>query len=181
MLYYPKKQPKKATVISLLLYAGAIILFIISGFLAPKLAYQLGALVLVAIAIFFTSRYILTDYKYVIKDAEKATDKIGFTIVKVNGKREAVMANFDLISAYAFEKCKKISAFEKKHGKVNKFYGYTSNLSSPDTYMLGIEFNGLKVLFAIEANEEFAEQIHIRIPTEAQNNVENNSTDDINK
>ncbi len=163
MLYHPKKQPKKAALISVLLYAGAAVLFIISGFFAPRLAYQLGALVFISIGIFITSRYILTDYKYVIKDIERTGDEVKFSIIKVNGSREAVMANFDLLSAYALEKCKKISQFEKKHGKVNKFYGYTSNFSSPDTYMLAIEFNGLKVLFGIELSKDFAYELKSRL------------------
>ncbi len=168
MIYYPKKQPKRATAISLFLYIGAIALFIISSFFTPTMPYQLIALVLVSIGLFLTSRYILTDYKYIIKDAERSTDKIGFSIVKVNGKREAVMANFDLLDVYAFEKCKKISVFEKKHGKVNKFYGYVSNLSSPDTYMLALKFNGMKIILAIECSEDFAKEIKARIPQNAQ-------------
>lgn len=165
MLYYPKKQPKKAALISVLLYAGAAVLFIISSFFAPKLAYQLGALVFISIGIFFTSRYILTDYKYVIKDIERAGDEVKFSIIKVSGSREAIMANFNLLDAYALEKCKKISQFEKKHGKVNKFYGYTSNFSSPDTYMLAIKFNGLNVLFGIELSEQFADELRARLTT----------------
>ena len=168
MIYYPKKQPRRATAISLLLYVGAIVLFIVSSFFTPTMPYQLSALVMVSIGLFITSRYILTDYKYVIKDAERASDKVGFSIIKVNGKREAVMATFDLLDVYAFEKCKKISVFEKKHGKVNKFYGYVSNLSSPDTYRLGLKFNGMKIILAIECSEEFSKEIEARIPQNAQ-------------
>ena len=105
----------------------------------------------------------LTDYKYVITDIERPGDEVKFTIVKINGKREAIMANFNLIDAYALEKCKKISHFEKKHGKVDKFYGYTSNLSSPDTYMLAINFNQMKVLFGIELSPDFASEIRSRL------------------
>ena len=164
MVYYPKKQPKKATVISLFLYVCAIAMFILSSYFTPRMVYQLIGLVLVSIALFITSRYVLTDYKYVIKDAERASDKVAFSIIKVNGKREAIMANFDLLDVFAIEKCKKIAQFEKKHGKVTKFYGYTSNLSSPNTYMMGIEFNKMRVLFAIELNEEFLAEIKSRIP-----------------
>lgn len=162
MIFKPQKQPKKAGTVAVILYATAAGLFLISQFLKPPFPYQLMALIIISIALFITSRYILTDYKYVIRDAERASDKVSFTIVKINGSREAIMANFDLISVYAFEKCKKISDFEKKYGKVNKFYGYTSNFSSPDTYMMGIEFNQMKVLFAIEADENFAREIMAR-------------------
>ena len=173
MLYYPKKQPKKAALISVLLYGGAAALFIVSGFLAPRLAYQLIALVLVSIGLFLTSRYILTDYKYVIKDIERTGDEVKLSIIKVNGKREAVMASFKLLDAYALEKCKKISQFEKKHGKVDKFYGYTSNLSSPDTYMLAINFNQMKVLFGIELSPDFASELRSRLVINEDNSKTN--------
>ncbi len=163
MLYYPKKQPKKAALISVILYACAAVMFIISGFLTPKLAWQLLGLVFISVGIFFTARYILTDYKYVLKDIDRQGDEVKFTIIKINGKREAIMATFNLLDAYALEKCKKLSAFEKEHGKVNKFYSYCSNMSSPDTHMLAIKFNGLKVVLAVELNEEFANEIKSRM------------------
>jgi hypothetical protein len=141
----------------------AAMMFLISNFLTPRLAYQLLGAILASVGIFFATRYMLTDYKYVITDIERPGDEVKFTIVKINGKREAIMANFNLIDAYAIEKCKKISQFEKKHGKVNKFYGYTSNFSSPDTYMLAINFNQMKVLFAIELNDSFAAELKNRL------------------
>ncbi len=162
MFYIPKKLPKKATLISIAAYFLAAIFFVLGEIFTPRLVFQLIALISVSIGIFFTSRYILTDYKYVIKDIEAKGEEVGFSIIKISGKREAVMANFDLLSVYAIEKCKKISDFEKKHGKVNKFYGYTSNFSSPDTYMLAINFNQMKVLFAIEISEQFFSEINAR-------------------
>lgn len=173
MIYQSKKQPKKAALISVILYALAAVLFILSNFITPTMPYQLIALVLVSIGVFLTSRYILTDYKYVIKDAEYQGDKIKFLIVKINGKRESVMADFELSSAYALEKCKKISEFEKKHGKVNKYYGYTSNILSPDKYMLAIEFNNMKVLFGIEINERFAAELSARIKPDSSDDAQN--------
>lgn len=177
MIFAPKKQPKKAAVLAVILYVAAAGLYLLGEIFTPRLAYQLSALVIVAIAIFITSRFLLTDYKYVIKDAERATDKISFTIVKINGSREAIMANFDFISIFALEKCKKISQFEKKHGKVNKFYNYCSNFSSPDTHMMGIEFNKMKVLFAIEADEKFVREITCRMTKNAPAIKENDTNE----
>ncbi len=173
MLHYPKKQPKKAAIISVCLYAGAAVLFTASGFFQPRLAWQLMALVLVSVGIFFTSRYILTDYKYVIKDIERPDGEVKLSIIKINGSREAIMADFKLLDAYAFEKCRSLRDFEKKHGKATKFYGYCSNFSSPDTHMLAINFNNMKVVFAIEANEEFAREIEARLVINKENQNEN--------
>jgi hypothetical protein len=163
MFYIPKKEPKKAALASVILIMLAAMMFLISNFLPPRLIYQLIGAIFASVGIFFATRYMLTDYKYVITDIERPGDEVKFTIVKINGKREAIMANFNLIDAYAIEKCKKISQFEKKHGKVNKFYGYTSNFSSPDTYMLAINFNQMKILFAIELNDSFAAELKNRL------------------
>ena len=114
MLYYPRKQPKNATLLSVILYMGAAAMFLISELAAPRLLWQLFALILVSVGIFFTARYLLTDYKYVIKDSEQSENQSKFTIIKVNGKREAIMATFNLVDAYSLERCKKLRAFEKK-------------------------------------------------------------------
>ncbi len=173
MVYQPKKQPKKAALTSVVLYAISAVLFILGSFLTPSMAYQLAALVFISLGVFLTSRYILTDYKYVILDDDFDGNKTKFSIVKVNGNREAIMATFDFSSVYALEKCKKISEFEKKHGKTNKYYGYTSNFASPDKYMLAIEFNNMKVLFGIEPSEQFAAEISARINPESSESTQN--------
>ena len=169
MFFIPKKEPKKAAILSVILIMLGALMFSVSYVLTPRLAYQLLGAIFASVGIFFASRYMLTDYKYVITDIERQGDEIKFTIVKISGKREAVMANFNLIDAYAFEKCKKISQFEKKHGKVNKFYGYTSNFSSPNTYMLAISFNKMKVLFAIELDDDFAAELEKRLVLNTEN------------
>lgn len=163
MYYTPKKQPKIAGILSVALYAAAATLYVLSEFFTPRLAYQLAALVLVALGLFFTSRYLLTDYKYVIRDIEQKDSEASFTIVKISGKREAIVANFDIISIYALEKCRKNSEFEEKHGKVTKIYNYTSNFASPDVYKLAINFNDMKVLFSVELCDEFAAEIKARM------------------
>ena len=173
MYYVPKKQPKIAGIISVVLYGVAAGLYVLSEFITPRLVYQLAALVAVAVGLFFTSRYLLTDYKYVIKDIEQKDSEASFTIVKLSGKREAIIANFDIISIYALEKCRKNSEFEEKHGKVTKIYNYTSNFASPDTYKLAINFNNMKVLFSVELSEEFAAELKARMVQTPQNDTEN--------
>ena len=165
MYYVPKKAPRNAAVISVSLFGGAAALYLVGEFFSPRLFFQLIALILAAVGIYLTSRYILTDYKYVLKDIDGPYQEISFTIVKVNGKREAIMANFELNDVYALEKCRKTSAFEQKHGKVNKVYNYCSNLLSPDVYKLALKFNGMNVLFSVELSEEFAREISVRLPS----------------
>ena len=169
MYYMPKKAPKLAGIISACSYGVAAALYLLGEFFKPRLVYQLAALVFVALGLFFTARYILTDYKYVITDIERKGAEATFTIVKVSGKRETVVASFDLLDVYALEKCRKSSDFEKKHGKVDKIYNYTSNFSSPDTYKLAIKFNGTRVLLSVELSDEFAEEIRVRTVFDTEN------------
>lgn len=169
MYYNPKKQPKKAGISSVLLYGAAALLYVAGEFIRPRLVYQAAALVCVAAALFITGRYLLTDYKYVLKDIDQKGGEVTFSIIKINGSREAVMANFKMLSAFALEKCKRLSTFEAIHGKADKYYNYCSNLSSDDAYKLGIDFNGMKVVFSIELSEEMAARIRDCIPLPKEN------------
>ncbi len=164
MIYYPKKNTGPAAAISIAMYCGAALLFLVSELGVPyKMVFQLAALVFLSFGIYFTARYMLTDYKYVIKDIEKPDDKVSFAIVKVNGKRETVTANFYLSSVYAFEKSEGVKKFEKKHGRVDKVYNDRSNFKTSQIYAMAIEFNGMKVLFLLELSEEFADEIRARL------------------
>ena len=164
MIYYPKKNTGPAAAISIAMYCGAALLFLVSELGVPyKMVFQLAALVFLSFGIYFTARYMLTDYKYVIKDIEKPHDKVSFAIVKVNGKRETVTANFYLSSVYAFEKSEGVKKFEKKHGRVDKVYNDRSNFETSQIYAMAIEFNGMKVLFLLELSEEFADEIRARL------------------
>ena len=164
MYYKPKKQPKKAGISSVLLYGAAALLYVTGEFISPRLVYQAAALVCVAVALFITGRYLLTDYKYVLKDIDQRGAEVTFSIIKINGQREVAMANFKMLSAFALEKCKRLATFEAIHGKADKYYNYCTNLSSDDAYKLGIDFNGMKVVFSIELSDEMAQRIRDCIP-----------------
>lgn len=169
MFYIPPKKPRAACVTGALLFGAAAILYFLGEFSYPRMIYQLSALILVTMAIFIASKFLLTDYKYVISDIESAGSEVTFVIVKVAGKRENVMAKFDIKDVYAIEKCKKVGAFEKAHGKVAKVFNYVSNFMSDDVYMLAIEFNGSRVLFSLELSDKFADEIRARmVPREDQ-------------
>lgn len=164
MIYYPKKNTGPAAAVSIALYCGAALMFLISELGVPyRLVFQLAALVMLSFGIYFTSRYMLTDYKYVLKDIEKPDDKVSFAVVKVNGKRETVTANFYLESVYVFEKSEGVKAFETKHGKIDKVYNNRSNFKTNEIYSMAIEFNGMKVLFLLELSERFADEIRARL------------------
>ena len=127
-----------------------------------KMPMQLTALGLFAFGIMLIARYLLTDYKYVLTDAERADNGPSFTIVKISGKREIAVATFDLSSVYKVYRCKSTRAFEKEHGRVDKVFNYCTNYRAEDRFAVAIEFNGMKVLIFIEADGIFEREIALR-------------------
>ena len=124
---------------------------------------QLTALGLFAFGIMIIARYLLTDYKYVLSDTERADKGPSFTIVKVSGKREIAVATFDVSSVYKTLRCKSTRAFEKEHGRVDKVFNYCTNYRAEDRFAVAIEFNGMKVLIFIEADEIFERELVARV------------------
>ena len=160
MMYIPVKKPKKATYVSAVSLVIAVALYTVGELLPiPKMPFQLAALGLIAFGIFLIARYLLTDYKYVITDSERADKDPSFTIVKISGKRETAVATFDFTSVYKCCRCKKTSEFEKENGRVDKVFNYCTNYRAEDRYAVAIEFNGMKVLIFIEADIIFEREI----------------------
>jgi hypothetical protein len=156
MIYVPKKKPKKATLTTVFSLVIAIVLYVAGELVGVyKMLFGLPALILISLGIMVLSRYILCDHKYVLTGIDSRGAESGFSIIKVSGNREVSLAHFDVISIYALEHRMGAKAFEEKHGKVDKIYNYCSNLRPTDICSLAIEFNGKKVLFLIETDDNF--------------------------
>lgn len=156
MIYIPKKKPKKAALTTVLTLVSAIILYVLGEIIGKyKMLFGLPALILISVGLMVLSRYLLCDHKYVLSGIESKGTESGFSIIKVAGSREVALAHFDVISIYAIERKMGAKEFEKKHGAVDKIYNYCSNLRPADICSMAIEFNGKKVLFLIEADENF--------------------------
>ena len=163
MVYIPKKNPKRAAYTAAIAFVTATALYTAGEFLKiAKMPFQLSALCLFAFGIMLTARYLLTDYKYVIRDSERADKAPSFIIVKISGKRETPVATFDLTSVYKCGRYKRTRAFEKENGKVNKVFNYCTNYRADDCYAVAIEFNGMNVLLFVEADEIFEREIEAR-------------------
>lgn len=160
MIYIPKKEPKKATYTSALSIVIATLLYTAGELLkVAKMPMQLTALGFFAFGIMLIARYLLTDYKYVLTDTERADKGPSFTIVKISGKREIAVATFDVSSVYKTLRCKSTRAFEKESGRVDKVFNYCTNYRAEDRFAVAIEFNGMKVLIFIEVDEIFEREI----------------------
>lgn len=146
----------------LLFGAGGTMYFIGEFVQSFRMFFQFSALILIAFGVFLMSRYLLTDHRYVVSDIEKRDGEMSFSVIRITGKRENIMANFNFTSIYAFEQVS-LKEFEKRHGRVNKVYNYCQNYRPEKPYRMGINFNGMKVVFVIEADEFLASQIRARI------------------
>ncbi len=163
MIYTPIKRPKKAAYTAAASIIFATALYTAGEFVpAGKMLFQLSALGLLAFGIMLISRYLLTDYKYVITDSDRIGKEPSFTVIKISGKREIPVVNFDFVSVYECHRCKNTAEFEKKCGKVNKVLNYCSNYRADDRFAVAIEFNGNKVLIFIEADHIFEKEICLR-------------------
>ncbi len=168
MIYIPKKTPRKALIVTISSLVAALVLYVIGEIVGKyKMLFGLPALVLISVGLMILSRYLLCDHKYVITDIESRGEETGFSIIKISGKREVPLAHFDVISIYALERHMSTKKFEAEHGKVDKIYNYCSNLRPIDNCLLAIEFNGKKILFIIEADDSFFNEIKsVLTPTE---------------
>ncbi len=170
MVYYPKKQPKKATLLTLSSILGASLLYVAGDLgIGYRAVFQISALLLFAVGIMLMSRYILTDHKYAISYPDKADEAVYFVIFKVNGQRSIEMAKFDISEIYACERCRSVKKFESEHGMVDKVFNYTSNLCPADEIQLAITFNQKKVLFRIEGEDELLDLILSKITPKEDN------------
>lgn len=167
MTYYPIKKTRNAAIFTLVCFVLTAGLYTIGqlGF-GYRMLFQLAALIALSAGIMMVSRYVLTDYKYVISDIDSRDGSMSFGIVRVTGKREVEMGHFDMTSIYACGRERSLGEFERKHGKVDKVYNYTSSYRSGEQYRLAIEFNGKKIMFLIDASQAFEAEIEKRIRPE---------------
>ncbi len=160
MIYYPKKQPKTATLWTVAAIFSAALFYTLGELgIGYRAVFQCSALLLFAVAILLMSRYLLTDYKYVISDASSASDNVKFVIIKVSGKREVEMAKYDMTEIYAAGRFGSVKAFEAAHGNVNKYFNYCTNLAPKNSFFMAMTFNGMKILFRIECDAAFEKEI----------------------
>ncbi len=153
MVLYPKKQPKKATFFTIASIVIAAIMYALGDIgIGPRAMFQLTSLILFAVGIMLMSRYLLTDYKYVISEEGETRYLI---IIKISGKRQVEMAKFDIKEVYALGRYKKVRDFEAENGKVSSVYNYTTNLMPANEYHVAVTFNGKKILLRLEGDEEF--------------------------
>ncbi len=159
MIFYPQKQPKNASVATLLTILGAATLYFLGDIgIGYRFVFQMSALLLFAVGIFLMTRYILTDYKYIITDLNEHGERY-FIIVKVNGKRNFEMAKFDVSELYAYKRTHSVKEFEAENGKADKIFNYLTNFRAPTEMMIAITFNGKKILFRIDAEQELETEI----------------------
>ena len=170
MIYIPIKDKKKAIFSSAFYFIISILVYVFTTYVHNEILRPLGTvayLLLFSIALMRLTRYVLTDYRYVISLGETKTDidllssideitnNAGFSVVKINGGRENVMAHISFKDIYAYERNLKLKDFEKKYGVVSKVYNFCTNFKPDNYFSFATEFNGKKIMFVVEFSEDY--------------------------
>ena len=158
--HIPKKEIKNAAIFSgICIFSAAALItasMFVSNFAVVRLVYRLSAVVFATAAIQITSRFILSDYIYIL-------DKTNFIIVKVNGAKSAQVCNISLeTSISVFEKNKKFSEIEKQFDKFNKT-NFCQNMIPYKLYVYIFELNQKKSAVIFEPDRNFIAEMQKRM------------------
>ena len=162
----PIYKPEKNTITPILICVACIVsgltLFILGGLgIGWRLGQQVIALILFVIAIEITTKYILTFYVYEISTANGAPDLI---VTKIGGSRSMAVCNIGADSVICIERRGNLRDFEQKYGRMELRYNYYSNFGTKDVIWIHFLHNEKNVLVAIEANEEFYNELKRYFP-----------------
>ena len=120
MTYIPKPQ-KKAQNLSLLFILTGFVLAMISEIFPYKFIFQLVAVALIGAGIQLLTRFVLTDFRYIIDDKDDGTADL--IIYKRQGRREAKVCHVGMANV--------IEIFKKGEKNVpsNRRFNYCRNLT----------------------------------------------------
>ena len=100
MKYVAKRKPTSASVLTVCLYGMGVGLFVLPSYLSVPYGavLQLIGIVLLAFAVQYTIRYMLTDYTYEIRERDQ---KAVLNIYRTQGERSTLIAcaEFDVMKA----------------------------------------------------------------------------------
>ena len=157
LTYKPTKNNALPIALCVACMVCGITLFVLGNFgIGWRLGQQVAAVVLLAVTIEVTTKYILTDYVYEISTEHGTPDLI---ITKIGGNRSMAVCNIGADSVVCIERRGKLREFEEKHGRMDVRYNYISNLRAENVVWIHFIHNDKKALVAIEVNDEFLDQL----------------------
>ncbi len=176
MEYSPEGQKKKASVMSLLLAAAGLILFLMSRVTPYPIILQGTAVALFVASIFILIRYRFTNYLFRVKennysDGEDHFRRYDFEAQRQQGTRpyvtECLMALDQIVCTERISRDDSLTAFKnriiKKYGSV-AFYFYTVSMSRPDRYAMIFDDDGVISCVVIETSDEMKDLIDRFVP-----------------
>ena len=182
MKYTPPLSDKKVTAAVIILFAFAVVCFVIPGTVGsfdviPPAVFQLAGIVAGVAGIFLAVRYKFTRFTYSVTLRERGADEeaieawedetdvtkippslLDFTVVKSQGKRpgaaECILSLDDLKKVVRFTGKKKLSETVKEEFGCSVLYDYTANIVPTMVTVLIFTEGDKTVAVAIECDEQ---------------------------
>lgn len=157
--YIPPKIIKNAAIAAGVCSTIAALLLLMSILIGAgiyKVLSQVACVVFATIAIQITTRYILSNYIFILDD-------INFIIVRTFSKKSKQICNIKLNTAIEISKKTSFKEAEKKFGKLALSRIYCQNLWNSDEYTYIFEFDEKISAIKFDADDNFVNEMKLRI------------------
>ncbi len=161
--YTPVSKNKKALILTVVLFFGAAICLFASQSLPYRAVWQAAGLGCLVLAIQFTSRYLLTSFRYSLSPLDGLDEANDFTVERVQGSRVRVAANVSLYTHIALIPRMPTAELEKKYGRISRLFNFCPSLAPDGAWIYLFEFNGEQNAILFEPDGEFLRQLRLRI------------------
>ena len=154
--YSPKSKKKKEKLICALLLATGFALFLPSTHPQTPLPmlFQLGAVILLTVALMFGGRYLARNYTYAVSSAEDGSDRLDLTVTEQYGRRLSVVCRIsvdqiEVITPITPQNQKEVAAMTK--GK--RTFTYVSELQPSGLRLLTVRMDEEVFYLKIDTDE----------------------------
>ena len=164
-IYTPPQNKKYAVGLCALMYAIAAMSLIMGQFRTPRLLWQLMGIAALTAGIQFTTRYVLTAYRYILSDLALLHEANELKVEQVRGNNRRLVCSLSLETRIALVKYTSMSAIEAEYGRISRTFNFSPNIASDDRYAYIFEFNGATNMLLLDCDEEFIRQYRLRTET----------------
>jgi len=161
-IYIPKQNKKYAVGLCALMYVIAAVSLLVGQVRTPRLLWQLIGIAALTVGIQFTTRYVLTEYRYILSDLALLHEANELKVEQVRGKNRKLVCSLSLDTRIALVKYTSMSALEAEYGRISRTFNFSPNISSDNRYAYVFEFNGATNLLLLDCDDEFVRQYKLR-------------------
>ena len=160
--YSPKPKKQKEKLICALLLAAGFALFLPS--MHPQtplpMLFQLGAVILLTVALMFGGRYLARNYTYAVERAEDGSDRLDLIVTEQYGRRLSVVCRIsvdqiEVITPITPQNQKELAAMVK--GK--RVFTYVSELQPSGLRLLTVRMDEEVFYVKIDTNERLLQAL----------------------